>query len=116
MTHDPAVGPKISTEVCEEDTRQPGKLAQCISIYGTILGQCTCNRANAGPIFLVCRVWKYRPPITIFQYWGRSVPDSLIHKETGAEEDAISTNHQLNISNFKGIFSKLFNYFYTDFS
>ena len=35
---------------------KPGKLAQCIPIYGTILGQCTRNRANAGPIFLVCRV------------------------------------------------------------
>ena len=38
---------------------KPGKLAQCIPIYGTILGQCTCNRANAGPIFLVCRVNSY---------------------------------------------------------
>ena len=35
---------------------KPGKLAQCIPIYATILGQCTRNRANAGPIFLVCRV------------------------------------------------------------
>ena len=34
---------------------KPGKLAQCIPIYGTILGQCTRNCANAGPIFLVCR-------------------------------------------------------------
>ena len=34
---------------------KPGKLAQSIPIYGTILGQCTLNRANAGPIFLVCR-------------------------------------------------------------
>ena len=35
---------------------KPGKLAQCIPIHGTILGQCIRNRANAGPIFLVCRV------------------------------------------------------------
>ena len=34
---------------------RPGKLAQCIPIYGTILGQCTRNRANAGPTFMVCR-------------------------------------------------------------
>ena len=34
---------------------KPEKLAQCIPIYGTILGQRTRNRANAGPIFLVCR-------------------------------------------------------------
>ena len=34
---------------------KPEKLAQCISIYGTILGQCTHNRAKAGPIFLDCR-------------------------------------------------------------
>ena len=34
---------------------KPGKLAPCIPIYGTILGQCTRNRANAEPIFLVYR-------------------------------------------------------------
>ena len=34
---------------------KPGKLAQCTPVYGTILGQRTRNRANAGPIFLVCR-------------------------------------------------------------
>ena len=35
---------------------KPGKLTQCIPIHGSILGQCTTNRANAEPIFLVCWV------------------------------------------------------------
>ena len=35
---------------------KPGKSTQCNSIYDTILGQCIRNRANAGPIFQVCRV------------------------------------------------------------
>ena len=34
---------------------KPGKLARCSPIYGTMLGQCTRNRDNAGLIFLVCR-------------------------------------------------------------
>ena len=37
---------------------KPGKLAQCIPIYGIIFSQRTRNRANAGPIFLVCPVVK----------------------------------------------------------
>ena len=53
------------------------------------------------PQMQVKRIWKYRPPITRFQCWGRLVPDSLTHKGTGAEEDVITTNHQLNISDFK---------------
>ena len=35
---------------------KPGKLAECIPIHGTILGQCTRKGANAGPIFLFCQV------------------------------------------------------------
>ena len=38
--------------VCYPD--KPEILAQCIPIYGTVLVQCTRNRANAGPILLVC--------------------------------------------------------------
>ena len=34
---------------------KPGKLAQRIPIYGTILGQRTRILTNAGPTFLVCR-------------------------------------------------------------
>ena len=37
--------------------RKNEKLAQCIPIYGTILGQCTRNCANTGPMFMVCRVY-----------------------------------------------------------
>ena len=58
------VNSQLSTEVSYQETcilnykkllDKPGKLAQCIPIYGPILGPCTRNRANAGPIFLVCR-------------------------------------------------------------
>ena len=44
-----------STQVTHLYPDKPGKWAQCIPIYDTILGQRTRNRANAGPIFLVCR-------------------------------------------------------------
>ena len=54
---------------------KPGKFAQSIPIYGTKLGQCTRNRANAGPIFLVCRV----PSVTL-------------------EPQKLSTNGQLSAS------------------
>ena len=48
------LGTFVLTIRCLPD--KPGKLTQCIPIYGTILGQCTRNRANAGPMFMVCRV------------------------------------------------------------
>ena len=38
---------------------KPGKLEPCFPIYGTMLGQYTRNRANEGPIFLVCRDVNY---------------------------------------------------------
>ena len=38
---------------------KPGKLAQCIPIYETILGLCIHNRANAWPFFLVCWVLSF---------------------------------------------------------
>ena len=57
-----------------------GKLAQCIPIYGTILGQCTRNRANAGPIFLVCRVTSsaiaYNCHCIVSSYWPIEVLQS----------------------------------------
>ena len=46
---------RFFTQKCLIHPDKPGKLTQCIPIYGTILGQCTRNCANAGPTFLVCR-------------------------------------------------------------
>ena len=46
---------KLQQRYSESRPDKPGKLAQCIPIYGTILGQCTRNRANAESIFLVSR-------------------------------------------------------------
>ena len=43
------------TQLVRLHSYKPGKLAQCIPIQVTILGKCTRNGANAGPIFLVCR-------------------------------------------------------------
>ena len=49
---------------------KPGKLTQCIPIYVTILGQCTRNRANVGPIFLVCRDnIKHTANSILVKYW-----------------------------------------------